>query len=103
MLARETMRCFVVQDPLRRERVRFQRAGLFVVSEFRDPGTRSSMTGARTRRRRCCRHHRAFGHRSRRTIAAARASGHTLRGCGVGLAVVASAGCFVAVEVGRGS
>jgi hypothetical protein len=57
--------------------------------------------GARTRRRRCCRHHRAPGHRSRRTIAAARASGHTLRACGVGLAAVSSAGCFVAVVVGK--
>lgn len=62
------------------------------------------MTGARTRRRRCCRHHRAPGHRSRRTIAAARASGHTPHECGVvGLAVVASAGCFVPVVVGKGS
>jgi hypothetical protein len=60
------------------------------------------MTGARTLRRRCCRHHRAPGHRSRRTIAAARASGHTLRGCDVGLAPVSSAGCFVAVALGRG-
>lgn len=77
-------------------------SGLFVVSEIRDPGTRSSMTGARTLRRRCCRHHHASGHRSRRTIAVARASGHTPRGCGVGLGVVSSAGCFVAVVVGRG-
>ena len=77
-------------------------SGLFVVSEIRDPGTRSSMTGARTLRRRCCRHHHASGHRSRRTIAVARASGHTPRECGVGLGVVSSAGCFVSVVVDKG-
>jgi len=75
----------------------------FVVSEFRDPGTRFSMTGARTLHRRCCRHHRAFAHRSRRTIAAESASVHTPRErCGVDLAPVSTAGCCVPVVVDKG-
>lgn len=60
------------------------------------------MTGARTLRHRCCRHHHAPGHRSRHTIAVERASGHMPREHGVGLAVVWTAGCFAAVEVDKG-
>lgn len=83
-------------------RVRFQRAGCSSFQNFEIPALlRFSMTGARTHHRRCCRHHRAPGHRSRRTIAAGRASGHTPHECGFGLAVVASAGCSVHVVVGK--
>jgi hypothetical protein len=37
MSARETMRCFVAQDPLRRVRVRFQRAGCSSFQKFEIP------------------------------------------------------------------
>ena len=77
-------------------------SGLFVVSEIRDPGTRSSMTGARTLRRRCCRHHRAPGHRSRRTIAVGRASAHMPHERGVDSAAVSTDGCFAAAMVDMG-
>jgi HD superfamily phosphodiesterase len=60
------------------------------------------MTGARTLRHRYCRHHRAPGHRSRRTIAVVRASEHMPRERGVDLAVVSTAGYFAAVEVDKG-
>lgn len=103
MSARETVRRVAAEDsPASIIRVRLRRAG---VRRFRSPalpGTRLSMTGARTPHHRCCRHHRASGHRSRRTIAVANASEHMLHGSGAGFAPVWTVGCFVLGVVDKG-
>jgi hypothetical protein len=57
------------------------------------------MTAARTLRHRCCRLHRAPGHRSRHTIAVGRASGHMPRANGAELAAVSTAASFATARI----